>query len=397
MVYECPSSSCNDTSFYNANQYKIHDYPPTPFEYKAFLRPLRYSSMNGNAYPSYLMDEPDPHLLSHWIQTIPNFVCPEFVCTIPPTSKIYAYLPTENLPNHVHDPDVHYELAGKRAINLMTDHAPRLLPNTKDIRPCVTKVTHGMGSLGVFVIANDEDEAEFEQFVQDTGKPTYVITEFVNIQRNLSCHFFIHPNGDLIWFGSSENLMLSSGKWSSDSTIDMDQQKYLQDLQAPYAAEVADYCRSSGYWGFCGIDVLINTEGVGFVVDVNPRVTGTMPALMVASQIQSKFGYRIGKFRKSSKCIFPGSAEELFHKVDEYNADHQGNSIVVVFSIHEMKGNMTRINVGAFGYTHEVCESLLDCFAPFVDVWVIHVYARSIIWDAHQCPGHRFKPTSITP
>lgn len=366
MVYECPSTSCNDTSFYNTSQYRIHDYPPAPFEYKAMLRPLRYASMNGDAYPSFLMAEPDQHLLAHWVKTIPNYVCPHFVSAITPTAKVHAYLPIENVPNHVIDPDVHYDLAGKRAINFMTDNAPRLLPNTKDVRPCVAKVSHAMGSLGIFIVSNDEDEAEFEQFVRDTENPTFVITEFVDIKRNVSCHYFIHPNGEIIWFGSSENILLPSGKWDCDSTVDMNQQKELEVLQAPHAVEVAEYCRSRGYWGFCGIDVLFDPEGVGFVVDVNPRVTGTMPALMAAKQIQDKYGFTVGKMRRSSKCFFAGSAEKLFNEVDKYNVDHAGESLVVVFSIHEMNEEKTQINVGAYGNSHELCERLLDRFAQVV-------------------------------
>jgi hypothetical protein len=365
MVYECPSSSSNDTSFYNCGRYRIHDYPPTPLSYKAMLRPLRYASMNGNTYPSFLVSQPPMELLNHWAKTIPNFDVPEFINEIPDSAKVNAYLPMEQYPNdrHINDPDLHYFLAGKAAINCMTDKTTRLLPNTKDVRPCVAKVTHAMGSLGIFIIRNDDDEAEFEQFVQETGNPTFVITEFVNIKRNVSCHFFIHPNGEVIWFGSSENLLLPNGSWSSDSTIDMVLQDELRELQAPYAKEVAEYCLAQGYWGFGGIDVLVDQDGIGYVCDVNPRVTGTMPALMVAKLIEDKYGFVCGKFRKSSKYSYDGPVEELFRLVDEHNEHAEGESRVVIFSICVLSETETQINVGAFSNSHERCEELLDRFA----------------------------------
>jgi ATP-grasp domain len=364
MIYECPSSSGRDTSFFNAEKYRIHDFPPTLYAYKVVLRPIRYSSMNGNTHPSFLAVDCPVKIIEHWEKYIPNFCRPSFVNSIPPTAKVNAYLPMEKTPHHLHinNPDIHYFLAGKDAINLMTESAPRLLPNAKDVRPCVVKVTHAMGSLGIFVIHNDTDEENFLDFVKSTENPSYVITDFVEIVQNLSCHFFIHPNGDIIWFGSSENLRLADGSWSIDSTMEMLRQQELQDLMGPLAKQVVDYSLSRGYWGFCGIDVLVGPDGRGWVVDVNPRVTGTMPALMVAKQIHNQLGLQYGKFRKSSKYAYAGPADELWGKIDEYNELHQGCSRIVVFSFFEVSSELTQCNMAVFGDSHEACEAVLDTF-----------------------------------
>lgn len=364
MIFEGPTSSAKGTSFYNVKQYRLHDYPPTPLLYMTTLRPLRYASMNGNKYPAYLMGEAPMDLVNHWIKAIPNFVPPRFIDSIPPEAKVNAYLPMESVENeHVNDPDVHYLIAGKDAIGLMTNKTTQILPNTKDVRPCVAKVTHAMGSLGIFVIRNDADEAEFLEFVRKTGNPTYVVTNYVKIKRNLSCHFFMHPNGDIVWFGSSENLMLSSGKWSSDSTIDMADQQELQDVMAPFVKDVAAFCFSKGFWGFAGIDVLIDQDGVGFLVDLNPRVTGTMPALMAAKQMQDTYGFSIGKFRKSSKYAFPGPSQDLFESVDRFNQENEGKSRLVVFSMYEETQESTMVNIGAFSNSHQTSEEALDKFS----------------------------------
>jgi hypothetical protein len=76
-----------------------------------------------------------------------------------------------------------------------------------------------MGSLGIFVIKNDEDEREMNNFIESTGNPDVNFSEFIDISRNLACHFFIHPAGHIVWFGYSENYRLPSGNWSSDSTF----------------------------------------------------------------------------------------------------------------------------------------------------------------------------------
>jgi len=49
--------------------------------------------------------------------------------------------------------------------------------------------------------------------------------------------------------------------------------------------EVVQYCMSLGFWGFCGIDVLFDSEGRAYLVDINPDVTGSYPALSLAATL----------------------------------------------------------------------------------------------------------------
>lgn len=119
MVFENPSTSPQEASFFNGNTFKFHEFPPSPPLYKAVLTPCRYSMMNGSVYPSYLQDgRPPSGLVEHWKEVIPGFVDPVFVPEIPTEGKVYAYLPMENISNYVNDPHVHYHLCGKDALHL---------------------------------------------------------------------------------------------------------------------------------------------------------------------------------------------------------------------------------------------------------------------------------------
>lgn len=123
-----------------------------------------------------------------------------------------------------------------------------------------------MGSKGIFIIHNDEDEKEFEQFLRDSGNPTFVIVDFVDISRNVACHFFMHPDGRVVWFGSNENHRDAEGRFSSDSYLLLEHQEKLKDMQLPFVEEVVRYCQALGFWGFCGIDVLFDSKGAGYLV-----------------------------------------------------------------------------------------------------------------------------------
>jgi len=361
MIYECPSSNTDKTSFQNVDNYFIHDYPPTPVTHSMLLLPLRYSVMNGDATSVFFAGQVPNALVAHWHASIPGFKEPHFIPAIPTNAKVHAYLPMEGFENNVHDPDVHYRLAGKDVINEMTDKTTKLLPNTKTVRPCIAKVTHAKGSLGIFVIRNDDDEAEFAEFLDISGNPDYVVTELVNIHQNLSCHFFMHPNGDVIWFGSSENLQLADGTWSDDSTIELKKQELYREMMAPYVRDVVQYCLLNGHWGFAGIDVLFDFDGAGYTVDVNPRVTGTMPALM-AAQLLNRSDLEIGKFRKSSKYTYFGGCDELMAKVEAYNAKHSEESMIIVLSAFESEPSKTFCNMAVFGKSHDGCESVIESF-----------------------------------
>jgi hypothetical protein len=259
---------------------------------------------------------------------------------------------------------VHYHLAGKDAIHLMTQKTTKLLPDTHTSRPCVVKTTHSMGGKGIFIINNDEDEAEFEQFLVDSGNPTFVVTDFVDIDRNVACHFFMHPNGkDLTWFGSNENIRNEDGRFSSDSCLFMKDQDQLKEMQLPFVEEVMQYCHSLGFWGFCGVDVLFDSQKRGHLVDINPRVTGSCPALMTLNLFKKRYGFMVGLFRRSGDTTFFGSAADLLQQVTAYNTENEGKSRIVIHGMFEPKEGRTNVNIGVYGNDMDECKAVLNRFA----------------------------------
>lgn len=266
-------------------------------------------------------------------------------------------------------PPAHYHLAGKDAIHLMTQKTTQLLPDTHSKRPCVVKTTHSMGSKGIFIINDDEDEKEFEQFLVDSGNPTYVVVDFVDISRNCACHFFMHPNGSIVWFGSNENHREADGKFSLDSYLLMEDQDKLKEMQLPFVEEVVRYCRAMGFWGFCGIDVLFDSSGAGYLVDINPRVTGSCPALMCLQQLKRKFGFSVGLFRRTGDKSYYGTPAKLFEEVASFNAANTGKSCVIIHSLWEAenpegaKTGVTKMNIGVYGSNLDDCKEILNSFA----------------------------------
>lgn len=371
MLFESPTSCTSaDSSFYNSQVYKFHDYPRSEAPWKAILAPCRYSLMNGSSYPTYLQGMPPKGLLEHWKANVPGFVEPSFVSTIDEQSLVYAYLPMEQIKDHLNDPHVHYHLAGKDAIGLMTQKTTKLYNNTKDHRPCICKTTHSMASKGIFVIRNNEDDAQFSAYLEESGNPSFIVTQYIDISRNVACHFFIHPNGEITWFGSNENLKNPvTGEWSSDSHIVMRDQNQLREMQMPFVKDVVQYCHSLGFWGSCGVDVLFDTQGQGYLVDVNPRVTGSCPAIMTSHLLKEQFGFEYCLFRRSLKYSYRGSAEDLLRQVEMFNQENIGSFRIVLYSFYEVEPTETLVNIGVHGGTCIAdCEAVLNVFAPEKEV-----------------------------
>ena len=367
MLFESPSSSTTESSFHNNQKFKFHDWPPPKSTIsKAILGPCKYSMWNGSALPVFLRaGKTPPGLAEHWQKVMPKeLVMPHFVDKIKEDDVAYAYLPVEQIQNHVNDPMTHYHLAGKDAIHLMTQKTTKLLPDTRTSRPCVVKTTHSMGSKGIFIIRNDEDEKEFEQFLEESGNPSFVVTDFVDIKRNIACHFFMHPDGKSVtWFGSNENKRLPDGSFSTDSYLEMKDQKSMKEMQLPFVEEVVQYCESLGFWGFCGVDVLFDSQENGFLVDINPRVTGSCPALMTLSLFNKTLGFECGLFRRGGAINYFGKFDALMKEVDEYNTANEGKSRIVIHSGYEAGENHSRINIGVYGNDMEECKKVLNSFA----------------------------------
>lgn len=136
-------------------------------------------------------------------------------------------------------------------------------------------------------------------------------------------------------------------------------------MQLPFVEEVVRYCRAVNFWGFCGVDVLFDSQGNGYLVDINPRVTGSCPALMALRQLKEKHDFTVGLFRRSGDINYFGPSSQLLQEVQEYNETHAGQSIVIIHSMYQNPdtGKNTRINIGVYGNSLGECKAVLNSFA----------------------------------
>jgi hypothetical protein len=131
----------------------------------------------------------------------------------------------------------------------------------------------------------------------------------------------------------------------------------------PFVKDVAKYCLSLGLWGFVGVDVLFDKSGQGYLVDVNPRVTGSCPSLLVSQLLQDQYGYDFGLFRRNGDNVYYGTQDQLFDQVAAYNRENDGKSKIILFSVCQENDYCTKINIGVYGNSMEECRSVVNRFA----------------------------------
>jgi ATP-grasp domain len=225
-----------------------------------------------------------------------------------------------------------------------------------------------MGSKGIFVIRNDDDERRFESILAETGNPSFVVTEYIDVEQSLSCHFFIHPqSNEITWFGSNKNFLSPTIIYDTNDTVFvMKDQERLRQLQLPVVKDVVKYFQSRDFWGFCGVDMLFDKNGEGYLVDVNPRVTGSSPAIMVAHRLHDKYGYDCCIFRRGCRYAYNGPAQQLVSDVTEFNRIHENENLVLLTGYVEMDPTCTLVQLAVYGKNSNLdeCQKVLNMFAP---------------------------------
>lgn len=108
---------------------------------------------------------------------------------------------------------------------------------------------------------------------------------------------------------------------------------------------------------------MFDSQDNGFLVDINPRVTGSCPALMTLQVFNDKYGFECGLFRRGGDINYYGKMEDMMAEVDAYNSANEGKSRIVIHSAFEPAENHTRMNIGVYGNDMDECKTVLNRFA----------------------------------
>ncbi len=110
--------------------------------------------------------------------------------------------------------------------------------------------------------------------------------------------------------------------------------------------------------------MLFDSNGKGHLVDINPRVTGSCPALMTLKKLQQAYDFSVGLFRRSGDITFYGTTQQLFERVAAFNEEKEGKMRIIIHSVFPAPDKETcRINIGVYGNSLAECKEVLNQYA----------------------------------
>ncbi len=354
LLAEYPSSNNTDTALQNRGKYIIHDpFPPPPTQLIKYLGPHHLMCGWGDGLRVSSEIRPQDALLDHWREVLGENAVPHWTA-LNDDDRYTTIFPHESLAadRQEIDPATLYHLHSKQAIaEIGCPQAPVL----DDIAyPCVLKLSHGYAGLGNFFIRDDADARRARDYI-DTHWPgaTYVINGVIgDIARDYCVQFYLHRNGRVTWLGFTNQVFDDAGKWSGGTFVTQEQDDAFPRL-FPLARKTGDYLHEHGYYGVVGIDVLEDGAGERFLVDLNPRLNGSTPFLVLCRRFL-KGGDTAGLYAPSRD--FPGTLAQLAKRA----ANAQGGKAVILSACEDTTNGVTKCHLSAHAPTLADCRAVMD-------------------------------------
>lgn len=202
---------------------------------------------------------------------------------------------------------------GNLAQYVAPEHLPRrYVHEPRDVPPAVRLLREGPvvlkiasrqptgGGLGVFVCRRPDDVA---RALAGTGPgDRVVVEERLDIARSLCVQFAVPPDGNLRYLGTTEQICSAEGQYVGNW---LDTDDPAEDPRATAAALVAVRRGvAAGYRGIVGIDVVVTMDDEVRVLDLNFRLNGSTPALLLQPALVAR-GATVARFGRCTSRLSP--------------------------------------------------------------------------------------------
>lgn len=269
----------------------------------------------------------------HWSKWLPFLPRPDIRIFDKEETKKHPLIvnfPFQRFPvdKHAVDPDIHYELSSKTRIPEMGAPCPRYMSRDNYTLPCMIKTTQGVGGRGVF-LARTKDQAQeaFRQLKTNFGCQDPVITEVIqHITEILNVQLYLFQNGDFYWLGVRRKADTSfpDVHHTTEPDVNWGEQEQQKKVAWDVASPVMKYLHKHGYFGFVGVELLINNKGK-FLIDVNLKTSDSTYLLLLAPHLAAFLDFPVSIVVD----IVPTSLEQLFGQIDKLNCEEKGRVILL--------------------------------------------------------------------
>lgn len=237
---------------------------------------------------------------------------------------------------HAVDPDIHYKLSSKTRIPEMGAPCPRYMSRDNYTLPCMIKTTQGVGGRGVFLARNkDQVQKAFRELKTNFHCQEPVITEVIqHIKELLNVQLYLFQNGDFHWLGvrrKTADTGFREVHQAPTPDVDWNEQKQLRKVSWDVVSPVMSYLHKHGFFGFIGVEILINNKGK-FLIDVNLKTSDSTYLLLLALHLAAFLNFPVSIVAD----IRPTSIKQLLEEIHKINCEKDGR--VIMLSGDEERG-----------------------------------------------------------
>lgn len=354
LMTEYPSSNNFETQFQNRNKFIIHDpYPPPPIGLLKTLGPHHLMYGWGQHIPVTSDIKPPQILVEHWKRHLGDAGCPHWQSFDEKACHITSF-PFETLSEEqqVINPEAFYHLHSKQALEEIPCSQAEVFDDIQF--PCVMKLSHGYAGLGNFFINDQNDFETARNYInkQWPDAPIVINQRLTDIIGDYGVQFYLGRDGSITWIGFTKQIFDENNRWAGGSFC-VDLQDKLYDDFIKLAQPVAHYLHEHGYFGVAGIDILQNTKNEFFLVDLNPRLTGATPFLIV-SRLLINQGYKAGLYAAS--IDLSGTLEDIIDRIEK----SQKTKMVILSAYQDPKSEKTKCHISINAQTVAECKQALS-------------------------------------
>lgn len=225
-------------------------------------------------------------------------------------------------------------------ISLKDVELKTFLPSHRPL-PFVVKLCLAGCGFGTFIVTNERRRKEMLAAMVEykkKGGVEIMLSKYIDLKADLSVHYMVGAPGDvndknnpLLVAVTVQNLT-ENGHWTGGS-IDYAAQPELKALLMETVRETTQRLPDE-FVGWCGVDIVIDAEGEQWVVDLNPRLTGSMPICLLSNHFHKGLGLRYAEF---AAFQYPGAPEDVYERLAPFINSGQ----VVVNSLTSIDENLS--------------------------------------------------------
>jgi hypothetical protein len=250
------------------------------------------------------------------------------------------------------DPKTAYELESKRflfesgirtpQLEMLSLEDPEYNPILAEkALPFVVKYPLAVSSLGTWLVTSEKVRlrmlAAVERFGARGGTEVQ-LSEYIVSQDSYCVQFFVGAASEKrepLFSAVTAQVFAEDGLWAG-AQIDYEAQAGLRDT---FSRTIKDTitCLPPDFIGWVGIDVLVDSQGQQWVVDLNPRMTGSMHVCLLSHFFWKKRGL---KYAQTGSFESTGRPELIY---DALSAFVERGEVIVTASVALDDSNDTSI------------------------------------------------------